>query len=168
MTERAIPRRAISPVIIKDLWSPGEIYAYLAGLFDGEGSINMHNRIHHGANEFDITLRIGGCDRSIPDLFKSCFGFGYVTTYKPNNPRARPCFLYIATQRKVLTICKILIKYLHTKKPQVDLVIQFYNLNKTALGRRLTPEELRIRNEFEARSKELNKRGLNNDRKGPS
>lgn len=96
--------------------------SYLAGFFDGEGSINIttRNRKHY-AIEHTLTIAIGQKDGKTLDWIKDMVG-GNISLVK----RDKSYFWY-CSNRKAYEVLKTLIPYLKYKKPQAVLALRFYD-----------------------------------------
>jgi len=106
--------------------------AYMAGVFDGEGSIiigkskQSTNRIGIG---YQLLLSLGMADKSIPDLFCSTFG-GFVfdipahrTEFVKNALKTQ--WIWRINSKKAMQCLEILIPYLRVKKDEARLAITF-------------------------------------------
>jgi hypothetical protein len=63
--------------------------AYVAGLFDGEGSLSFHvGKTTDGRNTSSAHIRLANSNRQVLELVKQQFG-GVIHTYQPRYPGAR-------------------------------------------------------------------------------
>lgn len=101
----------------RELW----ITPYLAGLFDGEGTIQVRKVEKKWA-----TLRVclGNLDKTVVDLFKEKFG-GY--SYECEN-NGKPFYRWGTESQNATNCLSRLMPYLAVKKEQAQLAIQFQAL----------------------------------------
>ena len=118
-----------------------EDIAYLAGLFDGEGSIYFAKRIekkkkHKGkgyriSNSLRLSMEITMTDRSVLLWVHEVLGVGTLTD-KPRKGRRVDGTKYLmqyrwrCTFRDAYYVCKLLWPYAHTKLPKIQQVIEHY------------------------------------------
>lgn len=121
--------------------------AYLAGFFDGEGTISILKRKKGNWNvSHFIRVSIGQKDGATLDWVKENFG-GNVYNVKRDNS-----FTWAISDFKAYEFVKTISPFLRYKKPQADLAIKFYeerimNSRKETkhLHSSLTSEELNLR-----------------------
>lgn len=100
--------------------------AYLAGLFDGEGSISVYPKIRK--KEGDVrcypVIAIGMSDKEGLQLFSEVLGGSPVTGEKRKNPRPnhKPMFECRAIGAKAHQILGRLLPYLRVKKHRAEVV----------------------------------------------
>ena len=121
--------------------------SYLAGFFDGEGSISILKRTRENCKTSHfLRVSIGQKDGETLDWVKDNFG-GNVYLVKRDNS-----FVWAITDLKAYNFCKIIAPYLQYKRPQAELAIKFYEerimnsrLKTKHLHASLTDEELNLR-----------------------
>ena len=121
--------------------------SYLAGFFDGEGSISILKRKKGDWNiSHFLRVSIGQKDGATLDWIKEKFG-GNVYFVKRDGS-----YLWAVTDKNAYLFLKKIQNYLQYKKPQADLAIQFYeerimNSRRTTKHKHtsLTEEELVLR-----------------------
>jgi len=118
---------------------PRTTLAYLAGFFDGEGSVMADVRMVADATNKSptATVKIGNTDEKPLLLFARVFG-GQVRR-EPDLRRAkrnRPMFTYRVYENSSRVILERLLPYLITKRPQAELALRLYRLKDT-----LSPKE---------------------------
>lgn len=140
------------------------ILAYVAGLFDGEGSIVIgYNKpdIARGRKVPSYWLQVGitNTDRSLIDWLLSTFG-GHVSdnSHSPSRKNQRPCWAWrtMGTQAKVFL--QDISPYLRIKKDQALLAIEFQtHIDAPGFGKRkdLTPEIIEKREAFRQRLRHM-------------
>ena len=116
--------------------------AYIAGLFDGEGSIHFKRGIekkkkHKGkpgyrySNSMRISMEIAMTDESVLRWLHEVLGVGSFTK-KPRKGRRKDGTKYLmqyrwrCTFRDAYYVCRLLWPYAHTKLPKIQQVIQHY------------------------------------------
>jgi len=120
---------------------PDTDLAYIAGLFDGEGSIHMKRGIekkkkHKGggyrmSNSLRLSMEITMTDRSVLAWLHEIIGVGTLTD-KPRKGRRVDGTKYLmqyrwrCTFRDAYYVCKLLWPYAHTKLPKIQQVIEHY------------------------------------------
>ena len=116
--------------------------AYIAGLFDGEGSINIKRGIekkkkHKGegyrlSNSMRISMEITMTDQSVLMWLHQTLGVG---TLRPKNVRGKrkdgskylKQYKWRCTFRDAYYVCRLLWPYSHTKLPKIQQVIKHYS-----------------------------------------
>ena len=115
--------------------------AYIAGLFDGEGSINITRRPerkkkHKGkgyriSNSMRISMEIAMTDKSVLIWLHEVLGVGTVTD-KPRKGLRKNGTKYLMQYRSRCTfrdayyVCCLIWPYAHTKLPKIQQVIEHY------------------------------------------
>jgi len=121
----------------------GEVdIAYIAGLFDGEGSINIKRGIekkkkHKGkgyrtSNSMRISMEITMTDRSVLVWVHEVLGVG---TLRPKTVKGLrkdgtpylPQYKWRCTFRDAYHVCCLLWPFAHTKLPKIQEVIEHYS-----------------------------------------
>lgn len=101
-----------------------EIWAYLGGLIDGEGTIGAVVRANRSNRAWvGIRLAIGMVDEPLIRWLGETFG-GSVTCRKTKNPRHRDCWVWVVSQQKGAAILREALPFLRLKRPQAELCIQ--------------------------------------------
>lgn len=96
--------------------------SYIAGFFDGEGSINLLTRKRKNWNtEYQLTVAIGQKDGATLDWIKDKFG-GNVYLVKRDNS-----FYWACSNRKAKLFLEQLLPYLQYKKPQAELALTYFD-----------------------------------------
>ena len=116
--------------------------AYIAGLFDGEGSIYYAKRRekkkkHNGegyrySNSQRISMEITMTDRSVLEWVHEVLGVGTLNK-KPRKGRRKDGTKYLmqwkwrCTFREAYYVCCLLWPYAHTKLPKINQIIAHYD-----------------------------------------
>jgi hypothetical protein len=138
---------------------------YMAGLFDGEGSVCVDiRRMTRSA-----CLRICICNRHqgiLADV-KETTGYGFIT--KVSGKRSK-CGVWIAVSIQAARFLEIVRPYLVIKSDQADLAIEFQSITKrhgrTKLDPAIALRKEQIRREIQACNARYNDKSLRNLKKG--
>ena len=124
--------------------------AYIAGLFDGEGSINFTRRPekkkkHNGkpgysvSNSMRISMEIAMTDQSVLIWLHEVLGVGSLTD-KPRKGRRKDGSKYLmqyrwrCTFRDAYFVCLLIWPWSHTKLPKIQKIIEHYSDKKIMNG----------------------------------
>ena len=124
--------------------------AYIAGLFDGEGSIHIKRAIeskkkHRGkpgrrlSNSMRISMEITMTDQSVLLWLHEVLGVGTLNP-KPRKGKRKDGSKYLmqyrwrCTFRDAYYVCRLLWPYAHTKLPKIQQVIDHYGDSKVMNG----------------------------------
>ena len=122
-----------------------EDIAYIAGLFDGEGSIHFKRapekkKKHKGksgyrwSNSLRLSMEITMTDKSVLIWVHEVLGVG-TQTKKPRKGKRVDGTKYLmqyrwrCTFRDAFYVCRLLWPYAHTKLPKIQQVIEHYSHN---------------------------------------
>ena len=115
--------------------------AYIAGLFDGEGSINFTRRPekkkkHKGggyriSNSMRISMEISMTDKSVLLWVLEVLNVGTLTDkprkgFRKNGTRYLMQYRWRCTFRDAYYVCCVLWPYAHTKLPKIQKIIDHY------------------------------------------
>ena len=131
--------------------------AYIAGLFDGEGSIHIKRGIenkkkHNGkpgrrvSNSMRISMEITMTDQSVLRWLHEVLGVGTLNK-KPRKGRRKDGTKYLmqyrwrCTFRDAYYVCRLLWPYAHTKLPKIQQVIEHYAKDVLMNGKVINLEE---------------------------
>ena len=129
---------------------PGEAdIAYIAGLFDGEGSIHIKRGLekkkkHKGkgyriSNSMRLSMEITMTDRSVLLWVYEILGVGTLTD-KPRKGKRKDGTPYLmqyrwrCTFRDAYYVCRLLWPYAHTKLHKIQEVIAYYSKKRLDKG----------------------------------
>lgn len=104
---------------------------YIAGFFDGEGTIHVspysRKGKRKGEKSYQIVVRVGNTNRKLLERIQSWLGYGYI--FDDPTPRKKPFYVLIINhQEDKLKFLELLIPYLIEKKNRAALVIEFLRL----------------------------------------
>ena len=131
--------------------------AYIAGLFDGEGSIHIKRGIenkkkHNGkpgrrvSNSMRISMEITMTDQSVLRWLHEVLGVGTLNK-KPRKGKRKDGTKYLmqyrwrCTFRDAYYVCRLLWPYAHTKLPKIQQVIEHYAKDVLMNGKVINLEE---------------------------
>ena len=131
--------------------------AYIAGLFDGEGSIHIKRGVenkkkHNGkpgrrvSNSMRFSMEITMTDESVLRWLHEVLGVGTLNR-KPRKGRRKDGTKYLmqyrwrCTFRDAYYVCRLLWPYAHTKLPKIQQVIEHYAKDVLMNGKVINLEE---------------------------
>ena len=126
--------------------------AYMAGLFDGEGSIDFTKRKEKKRsgtyNCRRVSMEIAMTDQSVIRWMHEVLGVGTVVK-KPRKGLRKNGTKYLmqwrwrCTFRDAYYVCRVLWPYSHTKLPKIQQVIDHYSQEKVMQGNVVSLNEYR-------------------------
>ena len=124
--------------------------AYMAGLFDGEGSISIgkHLKIGRWNPTYSLKVTMAMANPYIPHLFQMAIG-GVVKGYERKGKRLPTWYWYLES-KKAIPFLEAIMPYLRLKQDEARLAQEFQALKRTIRpykGRSYTPQEVAV---FEA------------------
>ena len=126
--------------------------AYIAGLFDGEGSIEFTKRKEKKRNgTYDcrrISMEISMTDKSVLIWVHEVLGVGTLTKkprkgLRKNGTKYLMQYRWRCTFRDAYYVCRVLWPYAHTKLPKIQQVIDHYSQEKVMNGNIINLNEYR-------------------------
>ena len=126
--------------------------AYIAGLFDGEGSIEFTKRKEKKRNgTYDcrrISMEISMTDKSVLIWVHEVLGVGTLTKkprkgLRKNGTKCLMQYRWRCTFRDAYYVCRVLWPYAHTKLPKIQQVIDHYSQEKIMNGNVVNLDEYR-------------------------
>ena len=132
--------------------------AYIAGLFDGEGSINFTRRPekkkkHKGggyriSNSMRISMEISMTDQSVLIWLHEVLGVGTLTNkprkgLRKNGTKYLMQYRWRCTFRDAYYVCLLIWPWSHTKLPKIQKIIKHYADKKIINGNVVNLEEYR-------------------------
>lgn len=101
--------------------------AYLAGILDGEGSIQIRKRKDRGMRRgfcYQLSISIANTNEWLVNWIHFNFEGGIYR--KPSLlPHHKQAYLWQATSKQAEVVLKLLLPYLRLKKPQAEIALQF-------------------------------------------
>lgn len=140
-----------------------EELAYWAGFLDGEGWIGVGRSFvkdpAHASPCYRIVVGVVNTNKEIMKRFITKFG-GYMYL-RERLPQHSPTWDSHITGDTAYNLLKMLMPYFIVKRKQAEVAIEYYEKTHPApRGRRLTKDELELRESYYQKMKKLNKRGV--------
>ena len=126
--------------------------AYMAGLFDGEGSIDFTKRKEKKRsgtyNCRRVSMEIAMTDQSVIRWMHEVLGVGTVVKkprkgLRKNGTKYLMQYRWRCTFRDAYYVCRVLWPYAHTKLPKIQQVIEHYSQEKVMQGNVVSLNEYR-------------------------
>lgn len=137
--------------------------AYIAGLFDGEGSVEIRCCVMPYGPKYNLRLTVGNTNQEIISWLHSLFG-GFVQS-KPPRQRRRACHWWSLTGDKAAEFLKLIEPYSRIKAQHIAYIKEFWTVWKNGprmewpRSKRPVPELLELAQNYRILIKSLNKRG---------
>lgn len=129
--------------------------AYLAGFYDGEGSIILQKK----RGTYGLVVKVSNTSRGVIDWVRETVGHGCVTTESKKNPLHKDAHIHCITGKRAGKLLEQLRPYLKIKQDQADVALEF--IETLSSGRSKVPERFNIlRDELKYTMTELNKTGV--------
>ncbi len=141
-----------------------EELSYLAGLFDGEGTICIQKDSRplskdNGRNWnpiYNITFRVGMIDEKAIRGFKEFFKVGFIDCEKSYH-KFRPMWRYsIRAKDDARMVIEMILPFLRVKKPQGELALRYFVDCPSKRGVYLSPKVLEKKEEYYLEMRKLN------------
>ena len=108
------------------------LLAYVAGIFDGEGSISISARESHGYRTIGVSICVVNTKEWLITFLKMQFG-GYIYFRDTPESQHKNSWQWTKQGKKAVEFLELILPYLQLKRPQAELAIQFQNRKR--LGR---------------------------------
>jgi hypothetical protein len=123
--------------------------AYVAGLFDGEGSIVIGcskvppNHPVRKSPNYWLQVGITNTDRELIEWLHGTFG-GHISdnSHSPSRKKQRPCWAWRTMSKDANAFLQAITPYLRTKKEQAVIAINFQEHMTTTMARQVLSAEL--------------------------
>jgi hypothetical protein len=141
-----------------------EELAYLAGLFDGEGTICIQKDSRPLAKDngrnwnpiYNVTFRIGMIEEKAIKGFKEFFKVGFIDCEKSYH-KFRPMWRYsIRAKDDAKMVIEKICPFLRVKQPQAWLALKYFENCPSQRGRYMSPEILREKENIYLMMRKLN------------
>ncbi len=141
-----------------------EEISYLAGLFDGEGTICIQKDSRPTSKDngrnwnpiYNITFRVGMIEQKAIVGFKEFFKVGFIDCEKSYH-KYRPMWRYsIRAKDDARMVIEMIEPFLRVKKPQAQLAIRYFIDCPSQRGRYLSPEVLLLKEQYYQEMRKLN------------
>ena len=126
------------------------LYAYSAGIIDGEGTITIAKT--GGTQDkprYALRATVTSTDECLPLFLSLNFGGG-VRLIESNSPKHKDCWCWEISSRKAVKFLSAILPYLRIKHPQAELAISFqsrkhyYGSNKKTKAERVLDQADKI------------------------
>jgi len=97
-----------------------ELLPYMAGLFDGEGSIHLSNK----ARNATIVVTFTNTNLLLCQIFAAAWG-GHISSAQPKNKNARRIYRWYRFGKTAVPFLKVIFSYSIGKKELAELAIQY-------------------------------------------
>ena len=128
-----------------------EKYAYIAGIIDGEGCINIHSQ--NGGHNWTLRVCVDMQSKKIIDTLVGIFG-GHYSLVNKVTARFAIYYWYLCGSKAYKMLKKIK-PYLTEKKAQADMAIKFFIHQKNYGVRLLTEQEVKERERYKTYLREF-------------
>lgn len=137
-----------------------EELAYMAGFFDGEGSITIHHNYRPSPRgkspNHTLQVSIGNTDPRVVTWIAANFG-GSLVVRREVRENHRGVLQWIARSNDAANVLRALLPFLRMKKEQAQIAIAFQGEKAGYRKKRLSPEEIEGRERQMLSIRELNK-----------
>jgi hypothetical protein len=137
--------------------------SYIAGFFDGEGSITIHiNGRRYSPRGLSpnhtLQVSIGNTDALIPSWIQSIYG-GSLTHRFSDNKRCKRVTQWTLRCIGALAFLEDIYPYLKMKRPQAEIAMNYQHRKIMRGPKKLMPEEIQWREKQRIDIKVLNRKG---------
>jgi len=140
-----------------------EIFAYTAGIVDGEGSIHIMRSkdvSYKTSLKYELRVSIGNTNEWLCQWLKMQFG-GCVSSHTPLKPHWKRSYNWLMRANKARDFLELILPYLVIKKTHAELAIKFQNEIQQQKILKNKREDVRIIQEANyILMKSLNKKGV--------
>ena len=101
--------------------------AYIAGIVDGEGYIGITadgKKFKHGRQNLRLRVTVTNTNEWLCQYLRFAMGGG-VIILKQTSPKQRTCWQWQISYWRAADFLRLILPYLHLKKPQAELAIKF-------------------------------------------
>ncbi len=134
---------------------------YLAGFFDGEGSITVCG----GKTKYSLRVICANMVKEAVEPFHEKFGGGMYLIKHKNNPNWKDCWRWQCNSRQAEVCIRAMLPHLRVKRRAAELALELYSLmpntGKGCYKPRVTPEVRAKRDRVVSLLHEVNRRGVN-------
>ena len=138
----------------------GEIlYAYAAGIIDGEGSIDIYRVSRKGKNpRYSTRLVVGMTDPWIPKLLQNHFGGSVYVIKHGDTQNWKDTWFWSIQARKAENTLRLILPYLQIKQRHAELALSFQS-RKFRRHKPLSEEEMALEEADRLLMHSYNRRG---------
>lgn len=138
-----------------------EILAYVAGLFDGEGSVFILRKIRNGRYFYWMEISITNTDQALIDWIQSVVGARKSLQPETYSINGKPIFRWRASAVQASNVLKMIMPWLRIKRDRAEIAIAFQEA-LSAKAKHAVPddEHLALLQHYRDALMLLNKRGI--------
>ena len=103
-------------------------WAWLAGIIDGEGAIQIITGVPSEPRRWRLDLAIGMCHRQTVQEIKRITHVGKIYERPPAPSRKQPHYVWTAHQKHAAAVLRTCLPMLVTKKAEAELALRFMDL----------------------------------------
>lgn len=149
------------------------IYAYMAGIVDGEGTLiitKAKRPENRSGCRFLPMLIITNTNKDVLDFFVEKTGYGKVTPRKESTKERfgwktnKQAYRWSVKHSQVKEVIEKILPYLIIKKKQAENILEFFNSN-ASFSKNYNDEIVEVQFDFYIKSKELNGKILSQEEK---
>jgi hypothetical protein len=120
---------------------------YIAGLFDGEGSISIYAAgagvRHRPSPYYCLQITITNSHEGVLRAVRESLGCGVIVAVKGGKASRRLCFGWVVSSKAAGRVLALLLPYLVIKRQRAELAIRFQGTMQNGhVGRKRLPESL--------------------------
>jgi hypothetical protein len=99
--------------------------AYVAGIIDGEGDLQIKSRTRYNKTHRFAYIRISMTDKETIDFIYNIFKFGCrsITKRKCKNPKWSDLYVWETSYSKALIVIRKILPFLHTKRIEAENIL---------------------------------------------
>lgn len=106
-------------------------YSYIAGFFDGEGSIKIN--FIKKAIAYQVLVRIYSTEKKILEKIREFVGYGHIYTKTSKNENCRIVYEFsISKKAECLSFLKNIFNFSILKKQQIEYLLQNFNFGRNS------------------------------------
>ena len=110
--------------------------SYIAGLFDGEGSVSINKfrtkNPKYKCPSYVLSLTVTNTNKEVIEwLYTKMDGSKHIRKRVWGKSHWKTCYSWMASANKALVVLKAIYPYMRIKKPQAKLAIEFQSLKST-------------------------------------
>jgi hypothetical protein len=138
-----------------------EALAYLAGLFDGEGSIFILRKERNRRYSYWLEISITNTDAALIEWVQSVVGARRSLQPETFNTSGKPIYRWLASAVQALNFLKLVMPWLRTKRDRAEIAIAFQE-TLSGKDKHVIPstEHLAMLQQYREDLMRLNKRGI--------
>jgi len=99
-----------------------ETLAYLAGAMDADGFFSIRHHTIRGSTTYSESIGLGQVSDIVPNML--CNAFGGTVRQRQRDPKWKPFFYWVASNKNAAAATKILLPHLRLKRRQAELICE--------------------------------------------